>query len=154
MTTNVFQFSLLTAIVIVAVVFGAWYVIAPPDQAPAMGGRIEGTTSYPSEYIPAQLVCAEPVDGGSEICADAPAGDSVELTPTWGIDVPAGDYYVSSRLKDPSEMGSDFGEYRAYYTQYVLCGLEVTCSDHAKIVVTVPSGSTVVDINPYDWYIR
>lgn len=154
MTTNVFTFSLLTAVVLAAAVFGAWYLIAPPDEAPAMGGRIEGSTSYPSEYIPEQIVCAQPVAGGSEICIDVPGGDSVELTPSWRLDVPAGDYYVSSRLKDPAEMGSDFGDYRAFYTQYVLCGLEVSCTDHTKVVVTVPSGETVSDINPYDWYIR
>jgi hypothetical protein len=154
MTTNVLKFSLPIAIVLVAVVFGVWYFVAPPKETPAMGGRIEGTTTYPSEYIPTQIVCAEPVGGGSEICVEVAGADPTVLTPSWGLDVPAGEYYVSSHMKDPSEMGSDFGEYRAYYTQYVLCGLEASCTDHTKAVVNVPSGEMVSDINPHDWYIR
>ena len=57
-------------------------------------------------------------------------------------------------MSDPEDIGSDFGDYRAYYSQYVLCGMEYGCTDHAKVIVTVPSGQTVTDIKPYDWYAR
>jgi hypothetical protein len=154
MTTNVFNFALLTAVVIVAGVFGAWYLIAPPDGAPAMYGRIEGTTTYPGEYIPPQVVCAEPVSGGQGVCVDAPAGDNEQLSPPWSIEVPPGEYYISARLEDPSELGSELGDYRAYYTQYVLCGMDISCTDHSKVSVTVTSDRTTSDITPYDWYIR
>ena len=139
---------------LVALAAGAWYFLAPPKDATAMPGSIEGTTNYPSDYIPVQIVCAEPVDGGSEYCTETPAGDDELLTPSWSIEVPAGEYYISARVKDPSEMGSDLGDYRAYYTQYVMCGLNVECTDHTKIPVTVTSGQATLGITPYDWYIR
>lgn len=154
MTTNVFKYALLVSVIVVAALFGLWYLIAPPDEAPAMYGRIEGTTNYPSEYIPVQIVCAEPVSGGQETCVEAPAGDNELLSPPWSIEVPAGDYYVSSHLKDPSDMGSDLGDYRAYYTQYVICGMDITCKDHSKVAVSVTSDRTTADITPYDWYMR
>ena len=153
MTTGVFKYSLITAILLVAAVFGAWYLLASPDEVPAMPGRISGTTNYPGEYIPAQVVCAEPVDGGVEVCDDVPAGDSEQLVPTWILTLPAGQYFVSAHMKDPSEMGSDLGDYRAYYTQYVVCGMSVDCVDHSKVAVTVISDRTTADITPYDWYI-
>jgi hypothetical protein len=154
MTTDVFKFSVVGAVVIVAIVFGAWYFLAPPDEAPAMPGRIEGTTNYPSEYTPEQVVCAQPTEGGESLCTEAPAGYAGESTPTWSIEAPAGSYFVYARLKDPSEMGSDFGEYRAYYTAYVLCTSDTDCPDHSKLPVTVTSGQTVSDIAPHDWYMR
>ena len=154
MTPPVFKYALTASVVIVAAGFGAWYVLAPPDALPLGKGRIEGTTNYPSEYIPEQIVCAEPVGGGSERCVKAPAGDAEQLTPSWSLEVPAGDYYVSSHIKDPSELGSDLGDYRAYYTVYVTCGLKYECKDHTKIPVTVVSGQTTSGITPYDWYMR
>jgi hypothetical protein len=154
MTTGVFKFSLITAILLVAVVFGAWYFLASPDEAPAMPGRISGTTSYPGEFIPAQVVCAEPVGGGPEVCGEASESDAAGLVPTWTLTVPAGQYYVSAHMKDPSEMGSDLGDYRAYYTQYVVCGSKYECKDHSKVVVSVASDRTTSDITPYDWYMK
>lgn len=154
MTTNVFNYSLLAAVVIVAAIAGVWYLLDAPEGTPLAPGRIEGTTSYPSEYLPAQIVCAEPVDGGESFCTDAPEGYAGELTPPWSIEVPAGDYYIYARLRDPSEIGSDFGDYRAYETAFVRCGMDVACTDHARSVITVGSGATVTDVRPYDWYIR
>lgn len=154
MTTNVFKFSVFTGVIIVAVVAAGWYLLAAPDGEPAALGRIEGTTSYPSEYLPSQRVCAEPVSGGEPVCADAPAGYAGELTPPWSIELPAGEYFVWASLADPSEVGSDFGDYRAYYTEFVRCGMEISCTDHSKIAVTVRSGESTGDVSPHDWYIR
>lgn len=153
MTPNLFKFSTLAAFGVVVVGAAAWYFIAPPDEAPAMPGSIEGMTSYPSEYIPTQIICAEPVGGGAETCIQSPEGDEA-LIPSWTLPVAPGQYYVSAHLKDPAEMDSSFGDYRAYYTTYVQCGMEATCKDHSKIPVTVVSGEATRDIRPFDWYMR
>jgi hypothetical protein len=38
------------------------------------------------------------------------------------------------------------------YSQYVLCGLRASCSDHTLIEVTVAAGQTRTGIDPSDWY--
>jgi hypothetical protein len=38
------------------------------------------------------------------------------------------------------------------YTQFVLCGLGASCSDHTLIVVPVQPGQMVRNINPNDYY--
>ena len=154
MTPNVMKYTLNAAIGILIVAVAIWFAWNSLKLAPDNLGSILGTTNYPSDYIPEQIVCAEPVDGGSEICTDVPAGDSENLTPTWTLKVPEGRYYISSHVKDPEGLGSDMGNYRAYYTVYVTCGLNYACRDHTKIPIDVANSTTVKDIAPYDWYIR
>lgn len=38
------------------------------------------------------------------------------------------------------------------YTQAVVCGLRVDCTDHALIEFPVNSGQTVTEVDPGDWY--
>jgi hypothetical protein len=154
MTPEVLKFALKVSIVVAALLLGAWLLAAPEAQPPVQMGSIEGFTNYPSEYIPVQIVCAEPVSGGQEICTEAPAGDTEQLSPPWSLQVPPGEYYISSHLKDPEDIGSDLGDYRAYYTKYVTCGLRYECKDHTKIPIKVDEGMTVTGVAPYDWYIR
>ncbi len=154
MTPEVLKFTLKVSVFVAALLLGSWLVAAPSIEPSIEMGTIEGFTNYPSEYIPVQIVCAEPVNGGAEICAEAPAGDTELLSPPWSLSVPAGEYYISSHLKDPEGIGSDLGDYRAYYTTYVTCGLKYECKDHTKIPVKVEGGATVTGIAPYDWYIR
>jgi hypothetical protein len=158
MTTKVLLWSLLVAMVLVAAGFGAWYLIAPPslDDGSAMPqtgapGTIEGTTSYPSEFNPAQRVCAQSVsDPSYERCTDAPEQGGADA-PTFSIKVAPGAYYVYAFLRDPSDVGIDESR-RAYWTEFVSCGLTASCTSHEKLEVVVRSGQTVRDIRPHDWY--
>ena len=154
MTTNVFKYSLGGALLLVALIAAAVYFIAPPREATAMPGHITGSTSYPSEGTPAEIVCAEPVHGGASTCVETPgqgltpeAGDT-----TYDLKLVPGDYYVYAKVKDPASLGSDLGGYKAYYTTFVTCGEQFSCKDHAKIPVTVVGGQTVSGIDPADWY--
>lgn len=152
MTSRIFSYSIIGAVVLVAVCAGAWYVIAPPNVSRVAFGHIEGTTLYPSEGIPAQRVCAQNIsDTHAEYCTDAPE-TAQETQPTFSITVPPGNYNVYATLKDANSIGSDFAGYKAYYTEYVRCGMRYECADHTKIQVTVSAGQTVSDIYPHDWY--
>ena len=154
MTPELLKYTIKLSVGVVLIALAAWFVGTRFLPASAAVGTIEGSTNYPSEYLPEQIVCAEPVAGGAETCVTVPAGDPQLSAPAWSLDVAAGQYYVSARVKDPSAIGSDLGEYRAYYTKYVTCGLTYECKDHGKIVVTVEAGKTVTGITPYDWYIH
>jgi hypothetical protein len=152
MTPNIFKYSLLGATILVACVAGAWYFFAAPQEEQLMRGHIEGTTLYPSEFIPAQRVCAQSVTDTTErYCIDT-TESSGNTSPTFRITVPPGTYHVYASLKDASAIGSDLGEYKAYYTAYVTCGLEYACKDHTKLDVSVAAGQTITNIRPHDWY--
>lgn len=129
--------------------------IAPAAKPPAAGGpsgppgTITGRLEYPSDYIPAVDVCAEPAEGGAPICTRTKAA----LKATFRLRVPAGSYRVFARLVDAKE-APDFAGYKAYYSQMVRCGLHARCKDHTPIVVRVEPGKTVRDVRPADWYAK
>lgn len=119
-----------------------------PNPAPQpQTGIIEGSLSYPSEQIPDLTVCAEEVGNlPNTVCTsnliDDPAytagrGYQLEVTP--------GDYYVYSYFIDKT--------YVAYYTEFVPCGLDISCPSHDYIPVTVNAGDHIYNIDPVDWYI-
>jgi len=122
-------------------------VAAAAPQKAGPTGTIAGTLSYPSDYIPALIVCAEPSSGGEPICktfSETPNG-------SYSLRVPPGSYFVYAKLADPNEAPS-FADYRAYYTEHVKCGFQAECQDHSKIAVTVKAGKTVKKVVPADWY--
>lgn len=152
MTTRTLISASAGAVIVIALVAGAWYFFAAPRGDQLMRGHIEGTTIYPGEGVPAQRVCAQSVaDPKQEYCADAPENTGGSAS-AFNITVPPGTYYVYASLKDAAALGSDLGGYKAYYTAYVTCGLQYNCKDHTKLSVSVAAGQTVPDIHPHDWY--
>lgn len=112
-------------------------------------GIIEGSLSYPSEMIPEDLiVCAETLDKSVTFCTNEHLADeNGQYTYGFGyqIEVPAGEYYVFAYLdNDPGT--------RAYYSEFVTCGLMAECPSHEPIEVAVSAGETVKEIDPHDWY--
>lgn len=101
-------------------------------------GYIEGKISYPGEEIPKDLkVCAENIETSEIICIRV--HDSI-----YKIAVPPGFYYVYAETKKFKG--------KAYYTEFVKCGLKVDCPSHKKIKVEVKKGELLKNINPQDWY--
>jgi len=154
MTVRVFTYSLIAAIVLVAVGAGAWYFLAAPKESPVMPGSISGTVTFPSEGLPAQRVCAVPVNG---VDAEAFCVDTNDESPTpadFSIKrLPPGGYFVYAQLKDPGAIGSDIPTtFKAYYDEYVRCGLKYECKDTTRIVVHVSAGADTPNILPHDWY--
>jgi len=117
-----------------------------PD-IPQPPGVIEGSLSYPSEGIPPALfVCAENLDYGEAYCtADHVKDRRFLYGEGYRLTLPVGRYLVFARLPD--------GLPRAYYSEFVTCGLRPPCSSHTPIVVAVAAGAVIEGIDPGDWYV-
>jgi hypothetical protein len=62
--------------------------------------------------------------------------------------VPVGNYYVYAM----TNLVKGREDYKAYYSEFVICGLNVNCESHEPIIVTVTAGETTSKIDPSDWY--
>lgn len=102
---------------------------------------IQGQKIFPSQAIPHDFtVCAVNVANQAEICG-LPSSE-----PTYRLELPAGSYQVYAAVPsfDPS--------YRAYYSRFITCGLQVECTDHTPITVTVAAGQTSAGLDVGDFY--
>ena len=151
--------GLILVMVILALVIGGVYLFSQKGQpkeeestpAPTTG-TIEGSLSFPSEFIPTDMtICAEDTSTQKQYCTKDHLQD-VKYTAHVGykIEVPAGSYHVFAYL--PGGSGGYSVDYRAYYSEFVTCGLSINCTSHKPIVVAVKAGETTSDINPQDWY--
>ena len=122
-------------------VFTAVQQPAPPRKQTSLAlGRITGSLSYPSDYLPDDMkVTAVPLSGGGTYSTTKKRGNRYTLT------LPAGQYYVYATTQD-------FVAYKAYYTEMVTCGLSINCHSHKKIMVNVKAGTTTAKVDPQDWY--
>jgi len=112
------------------------------DEIAQPRGTITGEVNYPSSGIPADMeICADKIENVETYCTytktDAPDG-----LQSYTLPVPAGSYKVYARL----------GSTIAYYSEFVTCGLNASCTSHEPIVVNVEVGTTVKNVNPQDWY--
>jgi hypothetical protein len=107
-------------------------------------GIIEGSLSYPSDFIPADIrICAEEILNKKQYCTDSHIrDDKYTYREGYKIEVPVGLYYVFSSLRN----------YRAYYSEFVTCGIKIDCPSHEPIVVNVKERQITSDIDPWDWY--
>ena len=134
-------------------------LLAPafPAQARAPAQRtavITGELSYPSDYdFPRMIVCAEAADAGSIHCTDRRVRNRRSGKFTYRLRVPAGSYYVFATLVNAEEPVDDVRGYKAYYSEFVRCGLSVDCPSHEPVKVTARAGQTLTGINPGDWYV-
>ncbi|GIW69940.1 MAG: hypothetical protein KatS3mg101_0687 [Patescibacteria group bacterium] len=115
-------------------------------------GVITGSLGYPSENIPESLgVCAEEISTGKTVCTDNHIKDSsYQYGYGYRIEVPAGEYYVYAYV--PNQPGATGGVYRAYYSEFVKCGYDVSCENHQPIRVVVNQGEVTEGVDPQDWY--
>jgi|GEM_PF-2044312 len=125
------------------------------SDKPNQTGIIEGSLGYPSESIPdAMKVCAENVKTKEITCtAEQIRNRKYSSGVGYKLKVPAGTYQIFASLTDPNGLGSSYApDYRAYYSDFVTCGLVYGCPSHNPINVTVSEGQTISKIDPVDWY--
>jgi len=110
-------------------------------------GIIEGSLSYPSEFIPEDMkVCAVNIVSKKETCTTKHIKNSKYTNGTgYQIEVPAGTYNVYSST-------AQMANYKAYYSEAVTCGLEAACTSHAPLSVKVTADKTTSKVDPADWY--
>ncbi|OGJ16441.1 MAG: hypothetical protein A2632_03175 [Candidatus Pacebacteria bacterium RIFCSPHIGHO2_01_FULL_46_16] len=109
-------------------------------------GKIEGSLSFPSSGIPDTLeICAENSQAQELVCTgEIQKSDDYTYGFGYQLELPPGEYTVYARLpNDP---------YRAYYSDFVLCGLNASCPSHKPVIVTVVANMTVAHVDPQDWY--
>lgn len=116
-------------------------LLTTPVASQTRSGRIEGTLSYPSDYIPALRVCAKNIKNNSQRCIQTQKNQK-----PYKIEIPPGTYHVYASVTIAGQTDT------AYYSRAVTCGLRYECKDHRPIPVTVKSGQVVRGINPQDWY--
>jgi hypothetical protein len=108
-------------------------------------GTIEGTFNFPSEGLPKSLIaCAVEITTQTEQCT--PPLSETGQTNSFSLEVPAGTYHVYA-----TDSAVPNG-YKAYYNEFVTCGLNASCPSHSKIAVVVNAGQTTSGILPHDWY--
>jgi hypothetical protein len=132
-------------------------LLAPcPGAAAALQpGVIEGSLSYPSEFIPDDMTIGAENLATKKIYSTNKhlKGKKYQYKVGYKLTLPPGDYHVYAQLPDPARYGAEYAkDYRAYYSEFVKCGMRVDCKDHTPIVVKVKSGETVSGIDPQDWY--
>ncbi len=120
-------------------------------------GIIKGATSYPSDFIPAQKLCATNIETRQQHCTE-----TEEEQGSYEIKVPPGNYIVSATLC--SSYSSTFDclsfepvdEYSEgnFFTQASECQFEVDCFDRNNItplILSIQRGEIVSDVK-IDWY--
>jgi len=92
-------------------------------------------------------VVAYHVDGGS---SDYYYVLTIQNQSTYQIDnLPAGNYQVVAYTMGGGGFPSGLA---GGYTQYVVCGMQPPCSNHALMDVVVNAGQVSGNVNPQDWY--
>lgn len=112
---------------------------ATATPVPASLGTVTGALCYPSEGIPPmdlyfletgfQVVTSFPHPGGST---------------SYSVDLDPGTYVAYAYPQGMTHGGS--------YSQAVLCGLTVNCTDHSLVPFPVVAGQITGDIDICDWY--
>ena len=134
----------------------SWLLLFTPvlHAQPSAAGVMEGSLGYPSEFIPEDMViCAENTATGQKHCTDRHLkGKKYTYSVGYRLTVPPGDYVVYAYLPNPARHGATWpSNHRAYYTEFVKCGMTENWPSHKKIVVRVQPGQTVTGIDPQDW---
>jgi len=113
-------------------------------------GFIEGSMGYPSEGIPLDIkVCADNLDNQQTYCTNERLeGEQYKYHVGYKLEVPEGSYYVYE-MHTAFDYHSYPAGYKAYFSEYVVCG--ESCTDHTPIKVPVTAGETTPGIDPTDW---
>ncbi len=118
-------------------------VAATLEYLPPGLAWLEGSLSYPGHHIPPLRVCAEEVTTKDLHCTETQVkGSQYQYGVGYQLQVPPGRYRVHAT----------YGNYRAYYSPAVACGLHIRCQDHQPIVVEVQAGQRLSEISPMDWF--
>lgn len=118
-----------------------------PSEITNQPATITGSVSYPSEVIPPDLqVCAQSLDTQTTTCtSNLIQDDQFQYGLGYQLElIPNLEYQVYAQVPNSPT--------RAYYSEYVTCGLNVDCLSHEPITINLTPGQTLTGIDPADWY--
>lgn len=122
----------------------------------SQNATLQGTVIYPSEFLPAQKVCAKNVQTTKLFCFETKQSQT-----DFSISVKAGTYEIFARECTKSYQTNivcrdSYRPQRAYYNEHAKCGITAECAKKFKrnrpILVRIRSGQTIANIKPHDWY--
>lgn len=109
---------------------------------------IEGSLGYPGSFIPEDMtICAEKIGNtNNQICTQKHITDKkYKYGVGYKLEVAPGDYNVYATVLT-------WQGYRAYYSDFVTCGLKYSCASHEPINIKAEGGKNLEGIDPTDWY--
>lgn len=112
-------------------------------------GKIRGKLTYPSEFIPSDMVvCVESTE--RTVCSNSRQKFGYvfkvnRASAKYEVSLPPGKYYIYGKTREMRGV-------KAYYNEFVKCGMSVDCRSKRLIRITVRSGRTVSGITVGDWY--
>lgn len=124
-------------------------------------GKITGKLTYPSEFIPPELILCVQKSGGKTVCSNhrktllRKAKINFRLNhsdATYRIKLPSGKYYLYATFPPGKAPTQEMEGLKAYYNEFVKCGMRVECRSKKRIAIRVRSGRTVKEITVGDWY--
>lgn len=121
--------------------------VTPAPNDVSQVGTITGSLSFPSEEIPEDMVvCAYNIYTKEDICTeDHISNDKFTYGVGYELEVYPGTYEIYAYLPhDPDR--------KAYFNEFVVCGLLASCPSHEVIQITVEAGEIVDEVDPQDWY--
>lgn len=110
-----------------------------PTPVPATLGTVSGALCYPSEGIPPMDLFF--LNMGTQVVSSFPHLDG---SASYSVNLDPGTFVAYAYPQGYSIGGS--------YSQAVLCGLTVNCTDHSLIQFPVVAGQATTDIDICDWY--
>lgn len=127
----------------------------------SQSGKITGKLTYPSDYIPPEMILCVESNGGQTYCSNERTSRLRRgkisfrlnyLTATYRVDLPAGNYYLYATFPKGKAPTDDMEGIKAYYNEFVKCGMSVDCESKKPIAVKVKAGRTAKGITVGDWY--
>lgn len=123
----------------------------------AQTGKISGKLTYPSDGIPTDTVLCvidAASNGSAAVCSNAgrkallSANVAFKLSfrsATYEVSLPAGTYFIFS-------MTGEMPGHRAFYNEFVRCGMSVECKSTKRVVVRVKPRTTTRGIAVGDYW--
>jgi hypothetical protein len=125
--------------------------LATPFATPLAFGYITGNMTYPSDAIPGVMVaCAENVEKKETICSQKRKNWQAGVR--YSLKVSPGRYYVYGTLLPGDESVEGMRGIKAYYTDYIKCGMGENCKSHKRITLEVEANETLAGITVGDWW--
>ena len=126
-------------------------------------GKITGKLTYPSDYIPPKMIlCVEKSIGSMNVFCSNDTASRLRRAKikfylnhnaaSYQIRLPAGKYFIFATFPDGKAPTGDMEGVKAYYNEFVKCGMSVECKSKKPIALVVRSGRSVRGITVGDWY--
>jgi hypothetical protein len=115
----------------------------PGSKPKVEKAKISGKVSYPSEGVPDDLIVViKNIENGSTF--QIRNWDRISLKYSAELDAP-GNYEVYA-------ITDEMKGYKAYYSEFVRCGMNYDCPSHKPVVLRLSPGTDLNGIDPGDWY--